>query len=104
MTAMTTFPTVVQQAIDYGRALPSVNVCTSDWRGVPGGDAIEVDFLIGIPDDSIELGTVWCPRTDGWTLVGGSWRTFSRQDHSSPLDTWDDVRAFLDNHATTPNS
>ncbi|MGW4791157.1 hypothetical protein ACWEPC_01915 [Nonomuraea sp. NPDC004297] len=98
---MTLFPPAVQNAIDYGRTLPSVDVCFSDWRGLPSSPYIEVDFIIGIPDDSIELGTVWCPRPDGWTLTYAGWRTFSRQDDDLvELDTWDDVRAFLASQTT----
>ncbi|MEU4576587.1 hypothetical protein [Nonomuraea sp. NPDC023979] len=101
---MTAYPTVIQQAVDYGRRLPAVQVLVDDLRGVPNSDTIDLDFLFNVPGDSIELGTTWAPCPDDWRLVYAGYRTFSRQDDRHRLATWDDVRAFLDSHTTALDS
>ncbi|RBQ17790.1 hypothetical protein DP939_23300 [Spongiactinospora rosea] len=100
---VTTFPTPVQRAIDYGHNLHAVRVCVDDLRGVPGGDTIHIDFLITAPDEFYELNATWAPDSGSgsWAFDWAFARPASQQNHCIPLDTWAEVCAFLDRHAVS---
>lgn len=87
-------PSPVQDAVTTGRALPGVTVHVSDQRGIPSEDTVTVDYLTG----DIEVGTVWAPDAGAWQLSRAAWRSLAEQDTLHPLDTWEQVQAFLAEH------
>ena len=103
MTTTPPLPPPVQDAVDFGLALPSVRVHYRDLRGVPVMDTIDVDYLLDLPGgECIEVGTHWVD--DGqWRLCSALWRTFSNEDETHPLSGWEQVREFLTKHTASHN-